>query len=272
MNWAKTLQHDIQSGLFRWRYLAGIILFSIPCIELLRSCLAVGTEATWIDYMTACFKGVSLKSATNRTVELPISWLLIMAGANLISLDYFFGDISREGYQILLRCNSRCGWYLSKCAWNLMSSTLFFLTGVSTVTVFALVTNGRLVLENTPTLLQVLFLGETVLPVSGTTSFLTVIFTPWATICALNMVQMTMLLYIKPIYSFLVCMVLLFSAVYIPTGWCLGNGAMMIRSTAIMGVGLPVWQAWIVIGALMTVSLLIGMVRIRKMDFLTMEV
>ena len=272
MNWAKTLQHDIQSGLLRWRYLAGILLFSIPCIELLRSCLAIGTEATWIDYMTACFKGVSLKAVTNRTVELPISWLLIMAGANLVSLDYFFGDLSREGHQILLRCQSRCGWYLSKCVWNLMSSTLFFLTGVITVTVFTLATNGKFSLENTPTLLQVLFLGETVLPVSGITSFLTVIFTPWATICALNIVQMTMLLYIKPIYSFLVCMVLLLSAVYIPTGWCLGNGAMMIRSTVIMGVGLPVWQAWTVIGALMAVSLLIGMVRIRKMDFLTMEV
>lgn len=272
MSWVKILRHDIHRGLFRWRYLAGLLLFAVPCGELLRSYHAMPTEVTWIDYMIACFQGVSLRSAANRTVELPVSWLLIMAGVNLMSLDYFFGDISKEGYHILLRCKSRRGWYLSKCVWNLMSSTLFFLTGMITVTVFTLISKGRLSLENTPELIQILFRGEAVLPVRGMTALLTVVLTPWATICTLNMVQMTMLLYIKPVYSFLVCMVLLLTAAYIPTAWCLGNGAMMLRSPVLMGVGLPAWQVWTVIGAMMAGSLLIGMIRIRKMDFLTVEV
>lgn len=114
MNWVKTLQHDIQRGLFRWRYLVGLLLFTIPCIELLRRQLATTAEVTWIDYMIACFQGVSLQAAQNRQVELPITWLLIMAGANLISLDYFFRDIAREGQQVLIRCKSRVSWYLSR--------------------------------------------------------------------------------------------------------------------------------------------------------------
>lgn len=272
MNWIKTLQHDVRRGLCRWRYFAGFLLFSIPCMELLHKHLAFSAAITWGDYVIACFRGVSLQSAINRTVELPVSWLLIMVGANLLGLDYFFRDLSLDGQQILLRCESRRKWYFSKCIWNMMSSSLYFLTGILTTLIFTLLSHGEFSLANTPGLIQMYFNGEAVLPVSGITTLRMAVLTPWATICTLNMIQMVLLLYIKPVYSFLVCVVVLLASVYVPSPFCLGNGAMMFRTTALMGAGLSVWKIWSVIVVLMAGSLLIGMARIQKMDFLTVEV
>lgn len=272
MNWIKTLGHDVRRGLLRWRYLVGFALYAVPCVDVLRTSSAKALDVTWLDYMISCFPGVALQSGAERSVEVPVFWLLIMAGANLMSLDYFFADLSREGQQILLRCKSRRSWYLSKCVWNLLSSSLYFCTGMVTAAVFTLISRGSFSLNNTPELLSKLFMAGSILPTGGMAALLTTVLAPWATICALNMAQMAMVLYIKPVYSFLGCMVVLLAAAYVPSAWCLGNGAMMLRSAELMAVGLPVWKIWAVIGVWMAGSFLIGMIRIRKMDLLTVEV
>ena len=272
MNWVSILGHDIRRGLLRWRYLVGLALFALPCVELLRISCVQNIPATWLDYMIACFPGVSLHSAAERSVEIPVFWLPIMAGANLMSLDYFFTDLSQEGQQILLRCKSRQSWYLSKCVWNLLSSSLYFFIGFVTVSMFTFFSGSKFSLTNTPGLISLLFMEEDILPTAGLPALFATALAPWATICSLNMAQMAMALYIKPVYSFLGCMVVLLAAAYTSTPWCLGNGGMMLRSPQLIAAGIPAWKIWAVISVWLAGSILIGMVRIQKLDLLTVEV
>ena len=73
---------------------------------------------------------------------------------------------------------------------------------------------------------------------SRTECFAAVLVLPLLTVSALNMLQMVLSFFVRPIYSFLFCMTVIAASIWVPNPVLLGNGAMVLRNGALFAGGL----------------------------------
>lgn len=271
MSWVKLVLHDLRCGLLRWRYLLAVLLFLLPCAV----CRAgQGPGGTWGDYMMYCFMGSTpLDFSSELELSLPIFWLLEMSGCLLLNLDYLLNDLTNAGQQVILRSQTRGGWYASKCLWNLLATVLYFLAGCLTVWFFALVAGARGTLANDPVVTLNLFCRvlEDVVSLSSGQVLVCAILLPLLTGMAYSILEMTLCLFIKPVVSFLTCMALLVTACYWNSPFILGCGAMVTRSSFLLEDGItPDQTAGLSLG-IIALCCVIGMLCFRRTDILGLE-
>lgn len=268
--WFKLLRHDLRNGLLRWRYLLAILIFAMPCFSCWIRILPHLSSGTWADWMLYCFKGIFPINGQLESFEFPILWFVTVAGCLFIELDYPLNDLTDVGQQIIIRSVSRTSWFLSKCVWSLLSSALYVLIGSLTVLVAVLIAGGTAELTATPdfvTSVVELYL-ETTPPLWETV--LSAVVLPYLTIAAYGMLQMVLCLVIKPIYSFLICVCLLTCSLFINSPLALGNGAMAVRSSLVQGGHDAAVTATVCL-AVISLSVIVGIIRFRGMDLLNYE-
>lgn len=273
MKWINVLLHDIRRGIFRWRYLVVSIVFFLPCVSLFGIARRLQSNITWMDCMINLFKGIEplVQDGKVSNIRIPIPWLLVVGSSLFISLDYLIGDLTKEGQNIIYRCRNRSGWYLSKCIWNITSSVVYFGVCCITVVLFIVLFKGDLALSNTPVLTQFTLNTENEIMLTKNDLLWAIIVAPLFTIISVNIIQMTLCLYIKPIYSFLICISILIISVYYPSSLVLGNGAMAIRSTMIVGKTVDTYNAIFVTMAIILLCQVLGVIRFKHFDILNLE-
>lgn len=269
MNWFKVFAHDLRGGILRRRYLLVPMLFCMPCFECLMR-LNGEVSGSWMDYLMFCFKG-SFPTTDSGSFEFPILWFLIMGGCMFLNLDYPLNDLTEAGQQVIVRSGNRRGWFLSKCAWNLLSCGVYFLLGTLTCLVFALLSGGSSSLINTPAVTERTLQLFVTAPLTIGQALLVAVVLPYLTIAALNLLQMALCLVMKPIFSFLICICILISSAFFSSPYGLGNGAMVVRSGILAeGFLAPTPTLLVCLGAIL-VSIIIGIIRFERMDFLRYE-
>lgn len=270
MNWLKLLRYDIRGGLLRWRYLSIPALFWVPCFYNWIQIQNAGCVGTWMDYLMGCFKG-TVPVMSMADFEFPILWFLIMASCLFLNLDYPLNDLTDAGQQVIIRCVNKKGWFLSKCVWNLLSTTLYILLGAATALVFAVVSGGGVDLNSTPEVLLKALGIFCIEPLGVGQTVMVVVIMPYLTLAALNMLQMALSLAVKPILSFLVCVCLLVISLFYASPYFIGNGAMAARSGIVMEGLLPPLPTALTCVGVMALSVIIGVIRFDRMDHLRYE-
>lgn len=270
MNWIKLFRHDFRSGLLRWRYCAAVFLFAMPCFQSWIAMSNANYSGSWMDYMLGCFKGLAPLVSMD-SFEFPIHWFLIMAGCLFLNLDYPLNDLTEAGQQVIIRSVSRKSWFLSKCVWNLLSCLIYILLGALTALAFSLFAGGGSGLVNTPAVCEnVLHLYGAKTLTAGQTLIVTVGL-PLLTLMALNMLQMTLCLLIKPVFSFLICICLLIVSLFINSPYALGNGAMAVRNGMLMEGAQEPSSTVLFCIAVIGICIIIGIIRFNRMDHLRYE-
>lgn len=270
MNWLKLLRYDIRSGLLRWRYLAVPPLFCIPCFYNWIQIQNAGCVGTWMDYLVGCFKGI-LPVASMADFEFPILWFLVMAGCLFLNLDYPLNDLTDAGQQIIVRCRNKKAWFLSKCVWSLLSTTVYVILGSATAFAFAVFSGGSTDLNITCDVMQKA-LGIFCLTNPGAAQTLLVgVILPYFTLAAVNMLQLALSLVVKPIISFLTCVCLLVASLFYSSPYFVGNGAMAARSGILIDGLLDPLPIALACAGIMILSIAIGMIRFNRMDHLRWE-
>lgn len=273
MSLYRLIKHDLKQGILRWRYFCIVLLFAIPCISLYIASLKLETEITWLDYMMYYFAGIEpiANTHTMREFRLPYFWILVLSCSLFVNLDYLLGDLSKTGHQIIYRCKSRKLWYISKCIWNTVSSILFVSIGMLTAYLFTLIFNGIPALHNTPKITQYIFDNSHELTISSFNAIGCSIISPLLTIISINILQMSLCLYCKPIYSFIICVAILTVSVYNSSPLLIGNGAMVIRNKLINGSGSSTTEIIICSLIHILLSVLLGFLGINRYDIIVLE-
>lgn len=246
------------------RYAWVPLFFVIPCILCSRVAESIAVKCSWIEYTLFCFMGsepIEIMD-TMEKAQLPVLWLISIGGCLFLNLDYFLNDLSNAGQQLLIRSHKKGCWYFAKCIWNLCSCAVYFFVAGITITLFTIVMGGNFSDRVDMNLLNVAFRGvPEVDELSFSSTILIAIILPYVTACALSLLQMTLCLIMKPIFSFLVCMMILLLSVYWDSSFVLGNGAMAIRSSLIITNGINPWitalECVIVIAACIIIGSLI---------------
>ncbi len=273
MNLHKLFFHDVRCGLFRFRYLAAIVIFVLPCIQFASLLDGTGLTGTWIDYLLYCFKGMEpiRNVSTAMQVRLPMMWLLVMEGGLIINLDYLLNDLSQIGQQIICRSWSRRNWFLSKCLWNICSCLLYFFLAGAAVAGCLLVSKGTFSFHNTPKITAEIFMLSAPITIQVWQGLIAVVLLPLSTITALSMLQMALCLFLKPILCFVICTSLLVVSAYVDSALVLGNGAMAMRSSLVVPNGLDWRTALFLNGIVILGSALMGMWKFNRTDILGRE-
>lgn len=275
MKWHKLVLYDMRHGLLRNRYFFIPFIVLLPCFSCWYMLKGNGFVASVSELLLFCFKGARAieNDAAILDFQLPIYWLLIIGGCLLMNLDYLPSDLTSAGQQVIIRCDNRTKWFLSKCIWNISSSLIYFTSVLLSIFLFAIITDGQIFGRNDPVVLTLIWDDMQGVPYSieDIELLLIAIVLPFSTICALNMLEMTLCLLTKPVISFTGCMVLLVIALFVDSPFILGNGAMTIRCVNIIKSEIALENMFAATILTVLFCILIGSMCIRKMDIIGME-
>lgn len=266
-------RHDFANGVLRCRYFAAAGLFLLPSLQMVNILASREETGTWIDFLFYVFKGMEPISFLNsmEQIRIPISWLLIIGGCLFLNLDYLLQDLTSAGQQVLVRCNSRKAWYLSKCFWNTTSCLVYFSVGIGMTLIVSLLAGAEIKLIDTPTISFDLLMLHNPVNLTSAQAICIALLLPLLTLVTINQIQMTLSLYVKPILSFLICISLLVIAVYASTPFAIGNGAMVIRSSYLSESGVDPGIACVVCIVAYLACVVLGTIRFKHTDILGIE-
>lgn len=224
-----------------------------------------------MDIMFYIFKGqepIDISSAIERLFEfpMPMVWVFVMGACLFLNLDYYLYDLSLTGQQIIVRCGNRRMWFLSKCIWNVLSTVLYFMMIGLTAFICTMILNGSISINTTQEIQQILMGNFELFAISAEQAVLLGLVSPFLTLAALNILQMTLCIFVKPIISFLCSVGLLVLSVYVSNGLVLGNGAMTIRTLAENGSNVTVAVSIMLSIMIILACVAVGTIVFKKTD------
>lgn len=231
MNWNRLFLHDLRRGIFCKRAIIPLLQFFLILSLFLLNTRRNVEQITVGDFIFHLFCGLPLpQSIREDAFHLPTIWLQVLACPVYLNMSYPLSDLTKEGEQILIRSGSRKQWFLSKCVWNLCASIFYFCSALVTALILTLAAGGKLSLTCTPFLVELSSDMPMKSEITSLEEIIALVLLPLLTISALNILQMTLSFFMKPIYSFLICMAILVASVFSTCPILLGNGAMLLRS------------------------------------------
>lgn len=236
----KMISYDIHQGLFRKRLALAAIIPLMQCSILYSAVKPTGISPSWFDYNMYIFQGVMVvdNMVPSNPIPFPTFWIMVVCCCFLLCVDYPVRDLSHFGLQILVRCNKRSTWFYSKCAWNFMSTILYYLIILFVTFIFTVLSKGTTSIMNTALLSSYICGGFGTVSLESFQLLQIAILLPLLTLATFNLLCMIIGLITSPIISTLICISLVILPVYWESPWILGNGAMIMRSAYVTDNGI----------------------------------
>lgn len=253
--------------LARWKmYIPAVLIFFILWLS---TYLSFGCQASFADYILCCFRGVETRIGGR--IIIPLHWVSIFTGALYSSLSYTGINVNEYSIQLITRSRSRGTWWLSMCIWCGLSTLFYFAVAYGVLVLLCLCSGIDISLINTPEFAEMSLSSgafSAYEPLSTIEVIEIGIFLPVFFSVFLNLLQLTLSLFISPSRSFLACIVLLILSCYYTTPALPGNFAIVKRSSYIVTGGLEFELGCEVIILLIMLIVCIGHIKIRQLDFL----
>lgn len=163
----------------------------------------------------------------------PVSWFLIFGICLFLTLYYPVHDRETFGKMVIVYSGSRTKWWISKCAWIITATTVYFICCWVVLIVNCLIYGGQLTLSLSPYISDIFLLSETI-PSNQWNVFHVLLFMPPLIASACGMLQMLLTLWFRPIICFLISAVLMLASAYFFTPLLIMNYAFCIRSNEIL--------------------------------------
>ena len=266
-------KHDIIHGIFqKWpKFLipaAIALLASVSFLWELSFAEGVTSTPTWMDHLCNLFSGMKeYNPNSGNPFEVPVLYLAIHVFVAFIIGNYPVNDLYDYAPQVLIRTRNRARWWFEKCIWNVASVLLFYLILLGVTFVVNLIAGGVVSLTASADILTEFF-GATEQTVNNGELALAAFLLPVLTSIALSLVQMVLMLCVKPVYSYLSIIVLLVSSAYFMTPFLPGNYAMLWRNAVWCEGGISTALAIVVTITIAVVVVVVGYFIFQKKDIL----
>ncbi|MBQ7248085.1 MAG: hypothetical protein IJS22_08355 [Lachnospiraceae bacterium] len=200
----------------------------------------------------------------------PVLWMVICLLIAYYTLYYPLRDLLECGQNILTSSKSRSLWWLSKLTWVFLSVFVLFVMIYLEIIILCIVSGTPLDLSLSRSVNvffnmhgpDLLFPNELIAE-----TFLL----PWLVMAACCTVQLTMSLYIRPIYSFTIMIAILLASTYYKSPFLIGNYAMPVRSSRMAVGNIHVRTGIILSVSLIILSAFIGILKFRRYDIIRRE-
>ncbi|MCD7811586.1 MAG: hypothetical protein LUG91_07020 [Ruminococcus sp.] len=251
-----------------------VLLVAQMRIDSFLSAFSIDVTPTLFNLLIDAFRGCDpLSKIMEMHASLPYIWTSIFIFSTFTIYDYAYDDISNFGMQIILRTGRRSSWWHSKCIWVILSGVYYYALFLLTLIVFA-AANGYSMTFKDNTLLSDLLANSSCYYTFKNTEevkgieLLIFILSPLIVICTLNIFQMTLSLFIKPLYSFFVTLGVLLLTDFVDWTVIFPRSAMMTFSEHYQQGGYDINSGWIVCIVVIAVSVITGGIWFRRYDIL----
>lgn len=130
----EVLKHDIECGILRRKrnWLIPLIAAPFLCAECYISVVIAARTmndffSTLGDYYLSILGGVPFYVIKNDDTSIfPVTWLIMNAMSAFVCLDYPLQDLYGFGQQVLVRSESRTTWWVTKCIWVVIQTTVYY--------------------------------------------------------------------------------------------------------------------------------------------------
>lgn len=274
----KCLKYDLKCGLLKEykKYIVAIGLFLIIGFDFFIKMSDI--EITVPDYLFYLFFGMEeyVPSPGNK-FRFPALWVAVILYVSYITLYYPYKDLNGYGKNILLNTQSKKTWYLSKCMWVTVSTTIYFLVGLVVLSLFAIISgaeitpdvSSKVVIKFIPfiTTEQNLFYNDAIYYKVTILHFVIPVI-----ICVMNnLLQLFLSLFIKPFFSFIFTVSYTIASAYYLKSFMLGNYAMIARSNIFIDNGVNFTDGLIISLSVILMVIISGTVLFSKQDILNKE-
>jgi hypothetical protein len=199
----------------------------------------------------------------------PTTWLFAHILICHFTLNYLRQDLSHGGIQIISRTRNVCSWWISKCIWNIITIITCFVALFGVLYLLCLLTGKQDTLQLNPSIFVVVF--AKVLPnrtIENRDLLLHLFILPSIVCCTMSNIQMTLSLFIKPIFSFIAICCYYIAGIYYTHPAMISNYAIPVRSAAIGLCNFDFKTGLLLCLSLCVVSVLVGIIRMKKFDIL----
>ncbi len=288
MKYLKLYRYDLRQGLLArwgcWPVICAVSAFFFFCF-----CLEVfhffyfevdgfgGINAVGLSFgdVVLTQAGGELPPDPNLSVEdfvFPVKWLFLHALILYFTLGYTSEDLTRCGMQVMTRTGSKLRWWLSKCLWNCTAVVSYYALFMAVLLALTALTGKSVSMDLNLKLLPAFF-GEK-LPrwaLSGAAMFTALCVLPCAAGLALNLAQMTLTLYVKPMIAYLIVCAYLMASVLLVHPALIGNYALTVRSRALGFYPMTNTGGLLICGGVCLCAIVVGCFRMRSMDLIGQE-
>lgn len=278
MKFIKYLAFDIRQGILRnptliWSSILISMVIFIDFIFRAHRYAADGIIRQFVsygDYLFYLYGGMTeYIPEYGEVFSFPIVWIVVFLVIPFTLLNYPFKELAGNGRYILTRSTRRTFWWLSKCIWNMLGTFcyhgLLLLTGIVLCLIFGVEITGAVHTDFVKAALRVrpaeirdfseLWMPTLLLPVCVSVS--------------LNLMQMTLSIFIKPIYSFFCIAIVLIVSAYVLSPAGIGNYAMFLRQDwVLIENGVSVNTGYGISLLLILLAVIAGNIRFRFFDVL----
>lgn len=278
MKYIKNVRMDIQHGMLKNKrllllpLLLTVIIFLDFANRVSLYCNAgavVKKDISAADFWMYLYGGMKEYIPGIEGFRFPSVWLVLFVGIAFPVLNYPFDHMKGVGVQILSRSGSRRSWWLAKCTWNFFCTFLFhalvFVTGLLLCFLWDLPVNNRI----DGKLIQLLFEMEA--PLEGTVCPWYVFLLPFIVSASVNLLQMTVSLFVRPVFGFCVTLTLLIVSAYDLHPALVGNYAMGIRLQCFLAAGVEPAKGILLSVLLSAACVIVGVVKFNSYDILNGE-
>ncbi len=230
---------------------------------------AIEESVSYGDYWFYLYGGMKeYTPGPDNAFSFPVVWMIVFAAVPFALVNYPFRDMGGIGQQILVRSRSRNIWWLSKCCWNFVGTVLYHLllqaVGAALFLLFRMDLTYRIHMDFIRVVYDALheeLWERSALP-------LAMLVLPVLVSATVNMLQMTLSLFVRPMFGFFVAALLLLASAYLMSPVLAGNYAMAYRCDWMLKGGVTGRAGLTVAAALLVAALLLGLVRFHFYDIL----
>lgn len=274
MKFIKVLWFDLKNGYFKGVscYIFPLFIAIIGFFELHRRIAIWGTEVALGDYWMYLYGGMKeYIPTTGNPFQFPTMWIAVFLFSSFAVLNYPMKDLQNMGTQILVHVQGRTKWWISKCLWNVLSTVLYHGIILLVLVMLCICFQEPLSFEAHADSIATMFglwvsefRGGGVIPIA-------VILTPVILSIAINLLQMVLLLFTKPVFSFLVICIMMLSSAYFLSDIMIGNFAMPIRYEWAIENGVSYQKGLLFSFGILFIAFICGIMKFRRYDILNKE-
>lgn len=283
MKYIKLLWFDIRNGMIYnpMLFVIPVMVALIACFDLTNQISALnefkyfetGIKGDFADYMMYMYGGMDkYVPEPGNPFIFPVRWTVVFLVLPFITLNYPYKDMQGFGQQILVRTRGRTIWWLSKCVWNILSVLVYHCLVFGIAALFGIAVGGGISGEINKDLQYAIFqiARDSVLDNDAPWSFVIILLPVLVSLC-INLLQMTLSLFIKPVFSFFVVAFLMISSAYFTSPYLIGNYAMPVRYDMVIKDGVSITVGLVVSLVLIIVAVGVGTIRFHQYDILNKE-
>lgn len=281
MNVFKILLCDIREGILKnKRFISAPLLAVFVCmaahtrVSFLNDSFEMGAKPTLFNLFLEAFRGSDpLSKIREMHAPIPYMWLAVFIFSMFTAFDYAYDDISNFGMQIISRTGKRASWWLSKCIWSILSGVYYYILFITTVIIFAAINGYSLSFSDNSLISDLIANCSSYYTYKGaetvkSTELLLFILSPLIVICTLNIFEMTLSLFIKPLYSFFITLGVLLLSAFVDWIFVFPRSAMLPFSSYYQQNGYSMKAGLIVCAIMIVCTAVMGRVWFKKYDIL----